>query len=443
MKLRALALVASSLGLGGCLAFQSPLVLDVTCPTGAELHAHRFAGACELPGGVKNGPSYVLDPDTQRLQVYATYDHDTLDGRYVRYRSDGSKVEEGTYFGGTKNGVWVSYDADGSRTEQAYVDDYAKGPNKRFDANGNLRAEGYFEGPEPDGTWTEYDAAGKTTRVTRYAKGVVLEQQKLDAAAPKEAAPAPPPKIETPPLIAKTDPTAPTSNVDDMAHEATLQAETTARIVSPAMTRIFAFDGDVALEASTLLGQDAAQVRSSSGLLGGALNLGYAFGTLRYKTDHYSGVYGAVGASGAYGAASRAECEVGSGFCGTRVLGGAYARVGYARSHHPREEGAIASFKAYFGATALFGQDEWQTAAVHGDAFVWRARLSAGYTALSIFKHFFEHTTGYGASRDDQSLVLLAPLLLLVEHGELFFDMGMDRAGGVVSGFGIHLGFGL
>jgi len=38
---------------------------------------------------------------------------------------------------------------------------------------------------------------------------------------------------------------------------------------------------------------------------------------------------------------------------------------------------------------------------------------------------------------------LLTPVLIFVEHGELFFDLGMDRAGGLVSGFGIHLGFGL
>lgn len=437
MKVRALAAVAASF-LGGCLAFQSPVVLDVTCPTGAELRAHPNSGSCELPGGVKHGPAYVLAPDTQRLLVYATYDHDTLDGRFVRYHDDGTKVEEGTYYGGKKNGIWLTYDADGSRTEQAYVDDYAKGAHKRFDESGKLRLEGYFEGTAPDGTFTEYDASGKTVRVTKYAKGVVIEHQEFAEATPKAPAPVPPPKIEAPPTIPSTA----AVSLDDQAAETRAQAETTSRVVSPAKTRIFPFDGDVAFEASVLFGQDGATVRSSSGFAGGNLKLGAAFGTLRYKTDHYSGVYAAVGASGSYGGSSRAECEVGAGLCGTRYLLGPYARVGYARSHDPSADGAIASFKAYMGLAALFGSDQWRVGGVEGSAFVWRARVSAGYTGLSIFKHFFE-STGRGHSRDDQSLAILAPLLILIEHGEVFFDMGMDRSGGVVSGLGIQLGFGL
>ena len=440
MKLRVLALAAASLPLlGGCLAFQQPVVLDVTCPTGAELRAHRLSGACELSGGLKHGPAYVLAPDTQRLLVYATYDHDALDGRYVRYRSDGTTAEEGTYYGGTKNGIWTTYDADGSHTEQAYVDDYAKGPHKRFDADGTLRAEGSFEGANPDGTWTEYDAAGKITRVTKYANGVVQEQKTLVATTPKAVAPVPPTKIEAPPAVPKVDTTV--STVDDMAAEAAVQAETTARVVSPAKTRIFPFDGDVAFEASTLLGQDSSQVRNSSSFVGGTASIGGALGTLRYKTDHYSGTYLALGVAGVYGETSRVECEVASGLCGTRYLVGPYARVGYARSHHADESGAIASFKAYMGVTALFGQDRWSVVGVGADSFVWRARFSAGYTGLSIFKHFFE-AAEKGSKTEDIEL-LVAPLLLLVEHGELFFDMGMDRAGGVVGGFGIHLGFGL
>ena len=436
MKLRALALVAAGLapGLGGCLVFPSPVVLDVTCPTGAELRPHFNSGACELPGGIKHGPAYVLAPDTQRLLVFATYDHDTLDGRYVRYRSDGTEVEEGTYYGGTKNGIWLSYEADGSRTEQAYIDDYAKGSHKRFDASGKLRLEGYFEGTNPDGTWTEYDADGKTVRVTKYAKGVVVAQQ-LDEATPRATKPAPPPKIEAPPPIPNA---AVDSNADDQAAETAAQAEATSRVVSPAKTRLLPYEGDVAFEASVLLGQDATNLRSSSGFVGGALNLGAAFATLRYKTDHYSGTYVSVGASGAYGEASRAECEVGSGVCGTRFLLGPYARVGYARSHNPSDDGAIASFKAYLGVAALFGQDQWRVAGVEDSAFVWRARLSAGYTGLSIFKHFSEGKSGRG-----QGAEFILPLLFVVEHGDLFFDLGMDRAGGVVSGFGMHLGFGL
>ena len=395
MKLRVHALAAAGLGplLGGCLAFQQPVVLDVTCPTGAALHAHSYSGACELDGGVKHGPAYVLAPDTQRLLVYATYDHDTLDGRYVRYRGDGTKVEEGTYFGGTKNGVWTSYGADGSRTEQVYVHDEAQGPSRRFDVEGTLRAD--------------------------------------------TSVPVPPPKIEAPPPI----PSAPASHVDDMAEEAAAQAEATARVVSPARTRIFPLDGDVAFEASVLLGQDASTIRNSSSFVGGTLSLGGAFGTLRYKTDHYSGVYTAVGVSGVYGEVSRAECEVHAGLCGTRLLAGPYVRVGYARSHHAREEGAIASFKAYMGLSALLGQDQWRVVGVDADAFAWRARVSAGYTGLSIFRHFIDATRERGSR--EGSMVMLLPLLILVEHGELFFDMGMDRAGGVVGGFGIHLGFGL
>jgi hypothetical protein len=434
MKVRALALVAVS-SLGGCLAFPSPVVLDVTCPTGAELRPHFNSGACELPGGIKHGPAYMLAPDTQRLLVFATYDHDTLDGRYVRYRSDGKEVEEGTYYGGKKNGIWTTYDADGSRTEQAYVDDYAKGAHQRFDESGKLRLDGYFEGPDPDGTFTEYDASGKTVRVTKYAKGVVVAQQMFAEATPRAPVPVPPPKIEAPPTISNA---AVVSNVDDQAAETATQAEATARVVSPAKTRLFPFDGDVAFEASVLLGQDGSTVRSSSGFVGGALNLGAAFGTLRYKTNHYSGTYVAVGASGAYGEVSRAECEVGSGFCGTRYLLGPYARLGYARSHDPSDDGAIASFKAYLGVAALFGEDQWRVVGVEDSAFVWRARLSAGYTGLSVFKHFFEGKNGHG-----QGAEFAVPFLFVIEHGDLFFDLGMDRAGGVVSGFGMHLGFGL
>lgn len=404
------AFAAAALGLVAGCSFRQPVVADMTCPTGAELVVTRTSGACQLPGGTKNGPAYVVDPKTGQLVEAMVYDHDVLDGPYARYGDDGQRVVAGTYRGGKKDGLWSDWAADGSRVERDWVADAPIGAPRRFGADG-----------EPE----------------RAAPPPVAS-----------AAPSAAPSATTLPQLPPPTPssTRTTSDVDAMAAENAEETAATGVVVSPARVRLLRFEGDVAFDAQTVY--QASTGGWASGFVGATVHAGVPFGRLSFKQDHYSGVFASVGVTGSFGESARADscngpCATNADIrWGERWLLGPYARLGYARSHDGRETGAVRSFAAYGGLALALGEDRWALLDnTRQSAFVWRARLSVGYTAPGLFPRLL-HSFRDAKKGEDLFLALALAASLFFEHGELFVDVGGDR-GVAVSGVGVQLGFGL
>lgn len=376
MKRIAFALVASAVGCN----LRPPVLKDMTCPTGAELRTSSVGGACQLPGGTKNGPAYRVDPRTGQLLEVETWDHDVLDGPYARYGDDGQLLVEGMYRNGKRDGLWVTHAPEGSNAETQFVAD------------------------APVGT-----------------------------AAPVVIPPPPPP----PPAPVPRG----SSNVDTMAGEAAENAretEATGIVASPARVRVFRFEGDIAFDAHTAY-TSANGNGFASGFVGATAHAGIPFGRLGFKQDHYSGLFVSLGATGSVGRSIRTD-----GPWGERWLLGPYARIGYARSHDARDGGAIRSFSAYVGVATLFGEDLWALSnGARESSFVWRTRVSAGYTAPGIFTRLVRTLREETKKGDDLLTMLALAGSLFIEHGELFLDVGSDGVDTFVSGFGVQLGFGL
>ncbi|CAN5378644.1 hypothetical protein BH09MYX1_BH09MYX1_18790 [soil metagenome] len=392
----------------GC-NLRPPVLADMTCPTGAELRTTLTAGACELPSGTKNGPSYRVDPRSGQLVEIVVYDHDVVDGAYARYGEDGRITVRGSYRNGKKDGLWIDYEDDG-RTEAEFFADAPVGPPRHLDANGDVRKD--------------------------------------IPTVPQTITPPPTP----PPNVAVLPPAKGTSDVDAMADEAKENAretEATGVVVSPARVRIFRFEGDVAFDAHVAYSA-AKHGAFDSGFVGATVHAGVPFGRLTYKRDHYSGVFVSVGGTASYGQSLRADSC--GGPCATnedarwgqRWLVGPYARVGYARSHDGSESGAIRSFFAFASIAAVFGEDTWALRDnTRQSAFVWRARLSTGYTAPSLITHLLDSFKSPSKKGDELWAAAALLAAIFVEHGELFAEVGTDGNGAVVSGFGIQLGMGL
>ena len=72
----------------------APLVADVSCPQGTKLVVAKSGneGACQLPGKVRHGPSWVVEDKGARIDGY---DHGSLAGPWARYDAGGSLAQHG------------------------------------------------------------------------------------------------------------------------------------------------------------------------------------------------------------------------------------------------------------------------------------------------------------------------------------------------------------
>ncbi len=409
MKRALLLAVGGGLLIAGC-NYRPPLVADMTCPTGAELDVDVTGGACVLPlSRTKHGPAYVVDPGTGQMTESMVYSHGILDGPYARYGKDGQRLVAGTYRAGKRDGLWIEFEEDGARTETDWVEDARVGESRRFDADG-------------------------------------MERKTAAVPPPPEKPPAPPVSASAPPPVATAPPPRPHSDVDGMAAEAAKETEATG--VAPALStvRVLRFEGDVAFDAHTAWAPSSGGA-FASGFVGATVHAGVPFARLSFKRDHYSGLFFSIGATGSFGESLRADscggpCAAGEGRWGERWLVGPYARIGYARSHDARDTGAVRSFFAFLGVATTVGEDRWALLDnTRESALVWRARVSAGYTAPRLFPRLAESFKD-AKKGDDLLLALALVASVFFEHGELFVDFGTDR-GSFVSGLGVQLGFGM
>jgi len=80
------------------------------------------------------------------------YKHGLKNGRFVEWRNDGTRKEEGYYENGDKNGRWVFWSQKGRKIKEG---DYTEG--------------------QKNGVWTKYTQVGNVLWTKRYEYGVEVD----------------------------------------------------------------------------------------------------------------------------------------------------------------------------------------------------------------------------------------------------------------------------